>query len=122
MCIFYINVFCFRNYFVRIMFSSNIISQHFELVSSYKNNNVIWNSFQENDILQDIKDEDLPKLRDMFKKNWPEYMDNYINIDNFIKWKKINSNTKVQIMCPEGRWDDGTYIVIASVSFYLLQS
>lgn len=51
----------------------------------------------------------------MLRENWPKYLDVYITVDNFIKWKKLNPNTKVKIMCPDGRWDDGTFIIAASV-------
>ncbi|GLV34644.1 uncharacterized protein CBL_09125 [Carabus blaptoides fortunei] len=67
------------------------------------------NKTQNDDILQEIPDEQLPALRDLFKGRWPYALHAYYWLDNYIDWKKRNI-TKIKFYCPEGRWDDGTFI------------
>lgn len=74
------------------------------------------------DILIEISDDELPKLRDMYKSFWPHAMNVYYYIDNYINWKK-RKVSNIKFYCPEGRWDDGTIIAIEYVSIskkYLL--
>lgn len=69
------------------------------------------NKNQNDDILKEIPDEQLPTLRDLFKGQWPYALHAYYWVDNYIDWKKRNI-TKIKFYCPEGRWDDGTFIAI----------
>lgn len=73
------------------------------------------NKNQNDDILKEIPDEQLPTLRDLFKGQWPYALHAYYWVDNYIDWKKRNI-TKIKFYCPEGRWDDGTFIAIEDVS------
>lgn len=69
------------------------------------------------DILQEIPDDQLSALRDLLKGYWPFAMHAYYCVDNYIEWKKKNI-TNIRFYCPEGRWDDGTFIAIEDVSLF----
>lgn len=67
------------------------------------------------DILLEIPDNELPTIRDMYKQKWPYYLNVWYFINNYIDWKK-KKVTNIKFYAPEGKWDDGTMVVIDMVS------
>lgn len=65
------------------------------------------------DILQIIPDEDLPKLMEIYKDRQPEasYIYNYLG--SVIRWKQLRPDKNyITIMAPHGQWGDGTFVAI----------
>lgn len=71
------------------------------------------------DILQEIPDEQLPALRDLFKPDWPYAIHAYYWVDNYIDWKK-RGITNIKFFCPDGLWDDGTFIAVQDDHTYAI--
>lgn len=58
----------------------------------------------------------LPKLRDMYRVEWPTYITACYTIDTCIRWFDKDPNLKdVKIYCLNGKWEDGTFIMIVSL-------
>lgn len=72
-----------------------------------------------NDILQLIPDEKLPLLKNIFKNNWPYAVQAYIFVDYWIKCKQKKPDIGIKFTSPEGRWQDGTFVAIVTVSIRL---
>lgn len=71
---------------------------------------------ESNDVLQPISYDKLPELRDMFKRDWPSHINVYYLLDTFIKWKKLRpTETYATVYCPDGNFEDGTFIAIIDV-------
>lgn len=67
----------------------------------------------EADNLVEINRSDLPKLRDLYLINWPENMEGYYTVDNFIRWLEKKSTIKhLTFYCLNGDWSDGTFVAI----------
>lgn len=67
----------------------------------------------EQDILQDIPDEDLPKLAEIYEKHkdWAPYV--YSTILTGIDWRKKRKEKYMIFMSPNGCWkEDGTFFVL----------
>lgn len=59
--------------------------------------------------LIEISKEQLPKLRELYKRDWPKFINGYHTIDTFMKWNDESVSMKVYGL--EGSWEkDGTYI------------
>lgn len=69
----------------------------------------------ERDSLVEIPHEDLPKLLEIFKNHWPYAINVYYYLDNCIDWTRRNE-TAMEFLAPEGRWEDGTFVVAERVS------
>lgn len=71
----------------------------------------------EQDILEDISDEDLPKLAEIYEKHkdWAPYV--YSTILTGIDWKKKKKGKYMKFMSPNSCWkEDGTFFVLLAVS------
>lgn len=72
----------------------------------------------ESDHLVEINRSELPQLRDLYLVNWPENMQGYYTVDNFIRWfekKPIIKN--LVFYCLNGDWSDGTFVAIVNNKF-----
>lgn len=70
-----------------------------------------------NDVLQEIELEEWPKLRDLYKIEWPYYIYIYYYIDMSYQWRKKH-NYDIKFYSPAGQWEvDGTFITFAKVCF-----
>lgn len=72
------------------------------------------------DILEDINEEDLVSLRDLYKEHLPETVQPYLFLQHWIRWKSTNPNVRIEFTCPEGNWKDGTFIAIVSVKVHFI--
>lgn len=68
------------------------------------------------DILEDISNSDLVKLRDIFKVNWPHNIHIYMFLNSCFNSKNKNSSDDIQVTSPKGNWRDGTFVAITTVS------
>ncbi|KAK9305912.1 hypothetical protein QLX08_003270 [Tetragonisca angustula] len=68
------------------------------------------------DILQPVPFEKWPLIQNKTKLNWPEFAYYYYWIQNSIVWKKENPNISIQIYCPDGDYEQGTFIGISNFS------
>lgn len=70
-----------------------------------------------NDKLQEVPRDDLPKLRSMFLRDWPNHCLGYGTLQNYEHWYKKDPNySDGRVYCLNGDWSDGSFMVI--VSFY----
>lgn len=76
-------------------------------------------SIMPNDILQKINVEHLKILKDLYLKNWPKEIHNYMFIENYLRLKNKNPDLNIEIYCPNGNWSDGTFVAIIAVSIYI---
>lgn len=56
-----------------------------------------------------------PELRDLFKKDWPNNALPYHLIENFLEWRKKDSeyvDKNIEINCLNGDWTDGTFYAL----------
>lgn len=59
--------------------------------------------------LIEISKENLPKLKDLYKKDWPKHIRGYHTIDTFIRWNDKSAEMKVYGL--DESWEkDGTFI------------
>lgn len=65
------------------------------------------------DPLQDVVEDDIPKLLEILKKDWPLSLHVYSFIRNHLKWKKKNSSKVLLVLCPGGDFSDGSVVCIA---------
>lgn len=63
------------------------------------------------DSLVEIPVEDWTRLRDMFAEFWPRDILAYNAIDNHLKIKTKNPSAPSRILCLNGDWSDGTFIL-----------
>ncbi|XP_043527472.1 glycine N-acyltransferase-like protein 3 [Frieseomelitta varia] len=68
------------------------------------------------DILQPVPFEKWSLIQNKTKLNWPEFAYYYYWIQNSIVWKKENPNISIQIYCPDGDYEQGTFIGISNFS------
>lgn len=67
------------------------------------------------DALTKIPPGDWENLRDLYLVNWPESCYGYYAIDNYVKRKRKGiSLEKLRILCLNGDWSDGTFIIEVS--------
>lgn len=53
------------------------------------------------------------ELRDLYLDNWPENMNGYYTMDNFINWVIRKPDIKhLWVYSLNGDWSDGTFIVV----------
>lgn len=65
------------------------------------------------DKLVEISRDDLVKLRDLYKVDWPKNHVGYYTIQNYITWFEKESNIKnLSIYSLNGDWSDGTYLIV----------
>lgn len=57
---------------------------------------------------------DLPKLRDLYLKDWPKNYTGYHTIDNYYRWFNQDSTlqTSIQVYSLNGDWNDGTFMIL----------
>lgn len=48
-------------------------------------------------VLTELSIECVPRLRDLFLREWPEYISSYYTIDNYLKWIKSDSQLRKEI-------------------------
>lgn len=59
--------------------------------------------------LVEISKAELPKLRELYKKDWPKFINGYHTIDTFIRWNDDSAEMRVYGL--EGSWEkDGSFI------------
>lgn len=74
------------------------------------------NMEQEKDILQQISLEDIPKLKNLYKKNLPHALYIYNYLDSAYKWNKEEPGREyITILVPHGNWEEGTFVGINRV-------
>lgn len=70
------------------------------------------------DILQLIPDEKLPELQQLFRKDCPSTSHVYSLIGLCLEWRKsAPTENNVIFYCPNGDFNDGTFVVIMEVIF-----
>lgn len=77
-----------------------------------------YSKMSESDNLVEINRSELPQLRDLYLIDWPENMQGYYTVDNFIRWfekKPIIKN--LVLYCLNGDWSDGTFVAIVNNQF-----
>ncbi|CAK9833148.1 hypothetical protein ANTRET_LOCUS9875 [Anthophora retusa] len=72
------------------------------------------------DILQRLPFEKWHLLQNKIKYKWPTFAYYYYWIENAIKWKKKDPDISIQIFCPHGNFEQGTFIGIASYALYFV--
>ncbi|CAK9799793.1 hypothetical protein ANTQUA_LOCUS2232 [Anthophora quadrimaculata] len=72
------------------------------------------------DILQPLPFEKWHLLQNKIKYKWPTFAYYYYWIENAIKWKKKDPDISIQIFCPHGNFEQGTFIGIASYALYFV--
>lgn len=72
------------------------------------------------DKLIEIPIESLPKLRDLYRVDWPAYITACYTVDTCIQWFSKNPNLKdIRILCLNGNWrEDGTFIMVVSLKYF----
>ncbi|KAJ8924215.1 hypothetical protein NQ315_007006 [Exocentrus adspersus] len=74
---------------------------------------------QQQDILVDIPDEDLPKLAEMYKKHQDRAPHVYSTIMTGIEWRRKKNEKYMIFMSPKGCWEeDGTFIVLLTYNSF----
>lgn len=69
-----------------------------------------------NYFLSEISRADLPCLRDLYLKDWPENLIGYYTVNNFIRWLENDPNIKnLHFYCLNGDISDGTFAIIVSI-------
>lgn len=71
-----------------------------------------------NDHLVEIPPDQWPRLRDMYRRDWPANIIGCYTVDTFLRWIEQSTAVKhVAIYSLNGDWDDdGTYVCVVSVS------
>ncbi|XP_017759984.1 PREDICTED: uncharacterized protein LOC108550689, partial [Eufriesea mexicana] len=80
--------------------------------------NYIVSKISNMDILQPLPFENWSHLQNKTKYNWPIFAYYYYWIENAIKWKKKDPNISIQIYCPHGNYEQGTFIGISNFAIY----
>lgn len=71
--------------------------------------------------LVEIPHEELSILRDMYLKDWPNNLNGYYTIDNFIRWLEKESNIKnLKFYSLNGDYSDGTFLIVVSTYICIL--
>lgn len=75
---------------------------------------------QEQDILVEIPNEDLPNLRDLYSKQLPFATHVYSFLNTAMKWMKVSpEKSYIKIFSPNGDWRrDGTFVALLQWSCY----
>ncbi|KAJ8679905.1 hypothetical protein QAD02_015692 [Eretmocerus hayati] len=72
------------------------------------------------DSAQSLPVEDLPLLRDSFRRDWPTYAYYYNWAINAIKWRERDPKSAWSIHCPGGKYDAGAFIATALNGQYIV--
>lgn len=68
-----------------------------------------------NDFISEISKTDLPKLRDLYLRDWPENVIGYYTVNNFIRWLEKEPNiVNLKFYCLNGDFSDGTFAFVVS--------
>ncbi|XP_033345642.1 uncharacterized protein LOC117231364 [Bombus vosnesenskii] len=70
------------------------------------------------DILQPLPFEKWSLIKKKVEHNWPHFAYYYYWIENAIVWKKRNPNISIQMYCPYGDDEQGTFLGISNFSEY----
>ena len=66
--------------------------------------------------LVEISRSDLPKLQDLYLRDWPENIIGFYTLNNFIIWSNIDPNIKnLSFYSLNGEWNDGTFLIVVSI-------
>ncbi|GLV42198.1 uncharacterized protein CBL_03785 [Carabus blaptoides fortunei] len=69
------------------------------------------------DILQQIPDEKLPELKELYLQNWPSTSHVYNFIDTCMELRKsVPTENNVTLFCPNGDFSDGTFVAIIKLT------
>lgn len=55
--------------------------------------------------------EEWPKIRDLFKSNWPYGIYAYHVLQNYINWTSKDPNTECNVYCPCDSINTGTVVI-----------
>ncbi|XP_017879464.1 uncharacterized protein LOC108624579 [Ceratina calcarata] len=69
------------------------------------------------DILQPLPIDKWNLLQNKLKYKWPYYAYHYYWIETSLKWKKRDPNIAIEIYCPYGNYENGTFIGINHIGF-----
>lgn len=64
-------------------------------------------------VLKAVPEHEWPKVRDTYKKDWPYGIYPYYTMENFIRWRKKGFDNKFSVYCLDGKYDDGTTIMVS---------
>lgn len=70
------------------------------------------------DILQPLPIDKWSILQNKLKYKWPLYAYHYYWIEISLKWKQKDPNIAIQIYCPYGNYENGTFLGITHIGFY----
>ncbi len=61
--------------------------------------------------LVEISVDDAKKLMEMYRKDWPKFINDHQALDTFVRWRNRGANIKVFSL--NGKWEeDGTFIIV----------
>ncbi|XP_073821021.1 uncharacterized protein [Musca autumnalis] len=66
--------------------------------------------------------EDIQKLRDHYLKDWPQHCVGYYCLNNFFKWKKLNSNIKnlkIYTLREDGDHVEALYVIVDRYQLFI---
>lgn len=67
------------------------------------------------DKLVEVSVDDLPKMMEMYKIDWPNNIIGYQTLETYHRFIVDKINLKFKIYCLNGNWmEDGTYLIIVS--------
>lgn len=72
------------------------------------------------DILQPLPFEKWRLLQNKTKHNWPTFGYYYYWIENAIRWKEKEPNILIDIYCPNGDLEKGTFIGLSTFTMYIV--
>lgn len=68
------------------------------------------------DFISEISRNDLPRLRDLYLRDWPENIIGYYTINNYIRWLERDPNIKkLKFYCLNDDFSDGSYAIIVNI-------
>lgn len=69
------------------------------------------------DFISEISQADLPKLRDLYLRDWPDNIIGYSTVNNYIRWLEKHLNiANLKFYCLNGDFSDGTFAIVVSVA------